>query len=220
MSQMKPWTYSGLSGFESCPHKYYRLRVKKDVVEPPSEHATWGEAVHKAFENAVSKGEKMPFEMERFQPIADKLSALPGTKLCETKMAINRAFNIVDWWDPAAWSRGIADLLILDGDTASVIDYKTGKRRPTEQLQLYAGYVFAKYPEVERVDTAFVWVKDKTMDKETHLRKDVSKIWQPFVSRAARLEEAYEKDNWPCRPSGLCNGWCPVTDCTFCRCKK
>ena len=133
-------------------------------------------------------------------------------------MAVDKNFQPADWDN--AWSRGIADLVIINGNKAAIFDHKTGKRKPTEQLMLYAGYTFAMYPDVDYVTTGFVWLKDKKIDKQAFTRGQVSEIWLEFLPRVRKLELAYEKDNWPCRPSGLCHGWCPAKTCEFYRSKK
>lgn len=207
------WTYSQLDKFETCPRQFFHVRVAKDIVEPPSEQAIWGEKVHTALENRVKDGVALPEGMTQWEGLAKKLAAMPGEKLCEQKMAVDDSFQPADW--KTSWSRGIADLLVVHKDHAAVMDYKTGKRKLTEQLMLYAGYTFAHYPEVNTVTTGFVWLKDKKIDKETYKREDVSKIWNTFLPRVRKLELAYEKNAWPCRPSGLCRGWCPVKTCEF-----
>ncbi len=73
----------------------------------------------------------------------------------------------------------------------------------------------AHFPEVEEVETGFVWLKDKKIDKERFTREDIPKIWQEFLPRVIKLESAYERDSWPCKPSGLCKGWCPVKTCDY-----
>ena len=207
------WTYSQLDKFETCPRQFFHVRVAKDVVEPPSEHAIWGEKVHTALENRVKDGTPLPEGMTQWEGLAKKLASMPGEKHCELKMSVDSSFQPADW--KQAWSRGIADLLVVHNYHAAVMDYKTGKRKLTEQLMLYAGYTFAHYPEVNTVTTGFVWLKDKKIDKETFQREDVAKIWNTFLPRVRKLELAYEKNAWPCRPSGLCRGWCPVKTCEF-----
>lgn len=208
---MGAWTYSHLDAFESCPKKFYHLKVAKDVVEPPGEAAEWGKRVHLAFEEFVRDGVCMPDGMQHWQPLAAKIARLPGLKLCEHQMAIDRAFQPAPWSD--AWSRGIADLVVVDGKKAATLDYKTGKRKLTHQLHLYAAYIFHHWPEVEQVRTGFVWLRDKKIDWEVHQRGDIPAIWQSLLPRVAKLESAYARDSWPSRPSGLCRGWCPVTQC-------
>jgi predicted RecB family nuclease len=212
------WTYSQLDKFETCPRQFYHVRVKKDFPEPPTEATIWGEKVHKALELRVKEGTPLPEGMTQWEGIANKFAGLAGEKYCELQMAVDRNFQPADWNN--AWSRGIADLLIVNGDKAAVFDHKTGRRKPTEQLMLYAGYTFAMFPDVEYVTTGFVWLKDKKIDKQEFTREQVSEIWLEFLPRVRKLEMAYEKDNWPCRPSGLCHGWCPAKSCEFYRSKK
>lgn len=131
---MPPWTYSQLDSFETCPRKFYHLKVARDIVEPPSPHAEWGTRVHTAFEEWIKNGSPLPEGMTQWQSLAEKLAKLPGEKLCEQKMALDKNFQPTDW--KTSWTRGIADLLVIHKDRAVVADYKTGKRKPTEQLDL------------------------------------------------------------------------------------
>lgn len=207
------WTYSQLDSFESCPKKFYHLRVAKDFVEPRNEAALWGERVHTAFENFINDGEVLPEGMEHWQTLANKIAKLPGQKLTEEKLAIDKNFQPADW--KQAWSRGIADLIIIHGKQAVVMDYKTGKRKPSEQLELYAAYIFHHYPKVDKVTTGFVWLKERKIDWKSIERSGVPDIWQGILPRVAKLTSAYDRDKWPARPSGLCKGWCAVTSCEF-----
>lgn len=207
------WTYSQLDKFETCPRQFYHVRVARDVSEPPTEATIWGERVHTALEERVRDGTPMPEGMTQWEPIAAKLSALPGEKHCEIQMCVDKAFQPAPWKE--GWSRGIADLLIVNGSQAAVFDHKTGKRKPSEQLSLYAAYTFAHYPQVNEVQTAFVWLKDKKLDKQIWTRDQIPEIWAGFLPRVAKLESAYERNSWPPRPSGLCKAWCPVMTCDF-----
>ena len=197
--QMPPWTYSQLDSFETCPRKFYHLKVARDIVEPPSPHAEWGTRVHAAFEDWIKNGSPLPEGMTQWQSLAEKLAKLPGEKLCEQKMALDKNFRPTDW--KTSWTRGVADLLVVHKDRAVVADYKTGKRKPTEQLDLYAAYTFAHYPQVKVVTTAFVWLKDRKIDKKEVTRGEVPIVWSGFLPRVRKLESAYERDSWPERPS-------------------
>lgn len=207
------WTYSQLDSFESCPRKFYHTKVLRDVIEPPTVHSEWGTKVHSAFENFVLTGEVLPEGMEQWQNIATKIAMLPGEKLAEHKFAIDRNFQPADW--KASWSRGIADLVVLHNNKAAVFDYKTGKRKPSEQLDLYAVYVFHHFPHIDSVSTNYVWLKERKIDRKTLNRPDTPNVWQAILPRVSKLESAYQRDSWPARTSGLCRGWCPVTSCEF-----
>ena len=212
------WTFSQLEKFETCPRQYYHVRVKRDIVEPPTEATMWGERVHTAMEHRIKDGTPLPEGMTQWEGLAKKLAAMPGTKMCEQQMALDRDFRPCDW--KSAWTRGIADLLVVNGASAATLDYKTGKRKLTHQLMLYAGYTFATYEQVNTVTTGFVWMRDKKIDKEIFTRDQVPMIWQTFLPKVRKLENAYDRDSWPCRPSGLCKGWCPVKSCEFYKEKK
>ena len=209
---MGSWTYSRLSAFETCAKQFYHTKVLKDVVEGDTVATLWGKKVHTAFENAIEKNEPLPEGMTQWQSIADKFARLPGEKLVEYKFAVDKNFQPTDWDN--AWSRGIADLIVRHKDRVLVADWKTGKKKPTEQLDLYAGYIMAKWPETKSIQTAFVWLAPKQMTKKTlDAETAVPIIWQGFVPRVRRMERAYEQDTWPAKPSGLCKGWCPVKTC-------
>lgn len=210
---MQAWTFSSLDKYETCPRQYYHLRVKRDIVEPPTDATKWGEKVHTAMEYRVRDGTALPEGMTQWEGLAAKIAAIPGEKLCEQKMSVDKNFQPAEW--SAAWTRGIADLLVVNGATAVCLDYKTGKRKLTDQLALYAGYTFAHYPQVNTVTTGFVWMKDRKIDKEAFTRVEVPMIWRKFLPKVHKLELAYEKDKWLPRPSGLCRGWCPVKTCEF-----
>jgi ATP-dependent exoDNAse (exonuclease V) beta subunit len=151
--------------------------------------------------------------MTQWQPLVDRVKKLPGDKFTECRLALDSSFKPAPW--KASWTRGVIDLLVVNGEEAAVIDYKTGKFKPSEQLHLYAGYVFSHYEQVQAVKTAFVWLKEKRFSRETIQRKDLPSVWVPLLERAKKLQSAYERNSWPARPSGLCRGWCPVTKCEF-----
>ena len=207
------WTFSQLEKFETCPKQFYHVRVAKDIIESQTEATLWGSRVHTAMEDRIRDGTPLPEGMEQWEGFAKQICAMPGEKLAEEKMALDKSFQPAEWDN--AWTRGIADLLIVHGNKAATLDYKTGKRKLTNQLMLYAAYTFAHYPEVETVTTGFVWLRDKKIDRETFTRADLPAIWALFLPKVHKLNAAYEKDYWIARPSGLCNGWCPVKSCEF-----
>lgn len=215
---MKPWSYSTLTRFETCPRQYYEVKVAKNFIEVESEQQLWGKEVHTAFEDSIKSNGVIPLpeKMNQWQPLVDKVLAMSAREiLAEVPVALDANFRAVDWDSEQCWTRGVIDLLVIGDTTAVVIDWKTGKRKPTQQLKLYAAYVFAMYPRVDVVHAAFAWLPSKQMDKESIARSEAPTIWQGFIERVARLRSAHERDSWPERPSGLCNGWCPVSTCQY-----
>ena len=210
--KMPPFTYSRLNDFETCAKKFYETKVAKNYVEGDTVATLWGTKVHTAFEESLLNGTPLPEGMTQWQSLADKFARLPGEKLVEYKFSIDKNFQPTEW--DGSWSRGIADLIVKHKDRVLIADWKTGKKKPSEQLDLYAGYIKAKWPETKVIQTAFVWLQSKQMTKKTYDADEaVPIIWQGFIPRVRRMERAYEQDAWPAKPSGLCRGWCPVKTC-------
>jgi len=122
MSASYTWSYSSLDLFKQCPQKYYRLRVVKDIKDPPAEHLTYGLAVHKAAEDYIGGGVPVPEQYAFIVPTLDKLKAMSGEKHCEMRLGLTKNLDPCGFFDKAVWWRGVADLIIIDGDSAKVFD--------------------------------------------------------------------------------------------------
>ena len=98
-------------------------------------------------------------------------------------------------------------------------DYKTGKVKPeSSQLELFAAMKMSEDKTINRAKTMFIWLQHgKTTVQDVH-RDDVPTIWGNFMARVNRLDNAFQQDKWPAKPSGLCREWCPVgkKHCEFC----
>lgn len=210
------WSYSSLDLFKQCPHKYYRLRVKKDIVEPESEAMRYGTAVHKAAEDFIKHGTPIPPQYAFMQGPLETLRAKDGEKLCEYRMGLTRGLAPCDFFDKEVWWRGIADLIVLQEDRAWVVDYKTGrssKYADTKQLELMALGIFKHFPQVKKVKAGLLFVIANDFVKADFNQRDEGVYWRPWLDDTARLEKAIELDVWNPRPNFSCKNWCPVKDC-------
>lgn len=209
------WSYSGISLFKQCPKKYHRLKVVKDIVEPPQEHLNYGLEVHKAAEDYIRDGVPIPAKYGFIQEQLDKLVAIQGEKHCELKMALTREFEPCDFDATNAWWRGIADLIIVDGDKAYLVDYKTGKSAKyadTGQLELLALAMFKHFPEVKRIKAGLLFVVAKEFVKAEY-SKEASQGWVKWLQDTHRLESAMTTNVWNANPNFTCRNYCPVLDC-------
>lgn len=210
-------SYSAIKLYENCPLRYYRQRVVKDVVDEGGEASKYGERQHALLENRL-KGEPLPNDAVSYEPLCKAVEhASKGGELhVEKELVLNQNLEPTGWWDADAWLRSKLDVLVLKGDTALVMDWKTGKRRPDMfQMELFAVQVFKHYPEVMQVKTSLVWLKTNEMDTEVYDRPVANKIWTDVMTRIRRIYESVEHDKWPAKPSGLCR-YCPARfDCDF-----
>lgn len=210
------WSFSGLKDFIGCPKRYQEVKVLKNFEQKFNEAAHYGNKVHEALEKYVKDGTELPLNYQQFKAWADALIQLPGQKLTEHRMALTVDRQPCTWAAKDMWVRGIADLLIIDGEHARVIDYKTGSERYPEpkQLKLMALLVFSHYPEVKKVSGALMFIMKNVIIDEEYTRDMIDELWAAFTPDLERLSQAYENNVWPANPSALCR-FCPVNTCQF-----
>lgn len=204
-----------MSLFQQCPKKYYHLRVVKDIVEPTSEQMNYGLMVHKAAEEYVRDGTPIPPQFGYMQNALDKLKSMQGTIHCEYKLGLTRDLEPCGFNAPNVWWRGIADLLVVDGNTARIIDYKTGKNTypDTKQLELLSLATFRHFPEVTIVKAALFFVVHPALIKETYRAEDQHERWKKWFGQSEQLDVSIKHDVWNAKQNFTCRNWCPVISC-------
>jgi hypothetical protein len=210
------WSYSSLELFMQCPHKYYRLRIKKDVTEPPTDAIRYGLDVHKAAEDFIKDGTPIPEKFSFIEPALTKLRNYKGEHLCEYRMGLTRNLEPCSFYDKKVWWRGIADLIVLQGDTAKLVDYKTGKSSKyadTKQLEVLSLAIFRHFPQIKKVKGGLLFVVANEFVKDEYEADAGDVYWQRWLTNTARLEKAFEVNVWNPRPNFSCKSWCAVKDC-------
>jgi len=217
MSVKYTWSYSSLDLFKQCPQKYYRLRVLKDVKDPPAEHLNYGLAVHKAAEDYIGKGVPIP---EKYVAILktslDRLIAMEGEKHCELRLGLTQGLEPCGFFAPDVWWRGVADLIIINNDSAYVVDYKTGKSSKyadTKQLELLSLAVFKHFPQVKKIKGGLLFVVANDLIKANYEQDKAGVYWTKWLEDTGRLEAAIANDVWNAKPNFTCRQYCPVHDC-------
>ena len=210
------WSYSSLKEYQNCPKKYHEIRVLKNYTVKETEQMRYGTEVHKALEDYVRDGVELAKNYQRFKPFVDKLISIPGEKYCEYEMALTYNREPCDFKSEDRWVRGIADLVIVDGDYAFIVDYKTGSNKypDPKQLRLMALMLFTYFPDVKKIKAGLLFVMHNSFISEEYLRKDMDKSWAMFEQPLKRLESSYDNDKWQANPTPLCK-WCPVQSCEF-----
>jgi len=210
------WSFSSLKQFINCPRQYYEVKVLQNYKQKESVQMIYGTEVHKALEEYVKNNAELPKNYQRFKPMVDAVAAIPGTKLTEYKMALDTDKKVCDFDDEKRWVRGIVDLLIVDGDRAFIVDYKTGSNRypDPKQLTLMSLMTFTHFPEVKSISAALLFVAHNSLVPKEYTRDDQELMWHSFGQDLARLEIATRTNKWSKNPTPLCR-WCPVVTCEF-----
>lgn len=210
------WSFSGLKDFTTCPRQYNEVKIHKRFTKKVTEQMNYGTVVHKALEDYVRDGTPLAKNYERYRVMVDPLLEIEGTRHPELKMALREDKTPCDFDDPDYWVRGIVDFLVIDGDTAYIVDYKTGSARypDLKQLKLMALMTFAHHHSVRKIKAGLLFVAHNMFIDENYSREQTDDLWEFFTPSLTRLRIAMDTDAWAANPSPLC-GWCPVTTCQY-----
>lgn len=200
--------------FEKCRKKFYHLKVKKDVKEPDNQWQADGKFVHDALFKYVIDGVPLPVQLRHMQASADRALQLPhDQKFGEMKLCLTSKLQPADFFAKDAWVRAVLDLLLINGDMAFLIDWKTGKQKPGfDQLKLAAAILSRYMPEINQFVLIYAWLKDNEFTRETIHKDNLKQVWLDFLPRAAEIDKAEQTTDFPSNPTPLC-GYCPVTSC-------
>lgn len=218
MAKQWSWSFSKLKNFETCPKRHYEIDLAKNYSEPvePGGALDWGNRVHDAFKKTLKGLAPLPPEMVTYQRWIDAVLAGPGELMVEQKYAITKDFQKTEYFAPNAWYRGIGDAVRINGPVGLIVDWKTGAIKvDSVQLMLMAQCLFSHYPQLQRVRSEFIWLKDDCNTPEVYSRQDLANAWIGLLDRVHSMEHAAITQTYPPRPSGLCKSYCPVSSCPY-----
>jgi hypothetical protein len=204
-------SYSFLNTWSTCAHQAARRYIIKDLPkEPESPEMKWGNEVHKAMEWRLKGEAELTLEMP-YEPFAAALDGR-GVKP-EQMLGITSGGKPVDFWDGSTWLRGKLDAPVVDGPTALLLDWKTGKvREDPYELEIGALLLQAKHPKIKTIVGRYVWLKENRLG-ETHDCSDTQRTFNFVHDTMDEVEHAIKMEKFDKTPGPLC-GWCPVTDCS------
>ena len=213
---MIKWSFSSLKDYVNCPRQYYEVKVAKNFTKYPTQQMLYGSAVHKALEDYVTESKPLEKNYERYQPMLDALLEIDGERYPEYRMALNMDLEPCKFGASDYWVRGIVDLLVVGGDTAHIVDYKTGSAKypDVKQLKLMSLMTYAHFPAVQTIRAGLLFVAHDVFIDQEYTREQSGELWKDFLPDLERLKMSYDNDKWPENPTPLC-GWCPVTTCQF-----
>jgi hypothetical protein len=212
------WSYTALSTFLKCPRQAAHRFVYRDVPQPESDAMRFGSDVHKALEERLREGKPLTVSFVRWEPLArsvDRARRDGQGVVFEEKVAVDRSWKSTGFFSDIAWGRGVLDLAMVGNRAAVLLDWKTGKPKDDPlQLDIFAAFALARWPHLEEITAAFVWLQQDAPGKAVrYTRASIETTTIPEVTKLVdKMEQAEMTDHWPARRSPLC-GWCPVTSC-------
>ena len=204
------WSFSSLKTFQQCPKKYYHTKIAKDIVEPDTQATLYGKTAHTVAEEYIRDGVPIPEQFAYMQATLDVLKDIPGDKLCEVKLGLTKNLESCDFDAPNVWWHGVADLVIINKKTGS----KNARYADVKQLDLVACGLFAKFPEIQKVKSALLFVVSKEFVRAIHHSEMMPKYIEPAARDVARIEAALENGVWNPIQGPLCK-FCSVRECEY-----
>jgi hypothetical protein len=206
-------SHSSIKDFQGCARRYHQVKILKRFKSQPTEATMYGNLVHEVFEKYLMEDAPLPDHLSKHQPVLDKIKTMPGYRHCELKLGMRQDFTPCGFFDKDVWFRGIPDLLVVNGSTAWVGDWKTGKSSryaDTSQLELMAAMTMVHFPEVQKVKGMLFFIVPNDVILSMYKREQLPDILSKWAGHAFVVEEHLKNDVWNASPSGLCK-FCPVS---------
>ncbi len=204
VNPIKAWSYSRLSGYESCPrqHKYRNIDKRP---EPKSPAMLRGIKIHHEAARFLSgKIDQFPHSCAKFKDqFYDLLRLNP---IIEQRWSFTKDWKPTTWMSKQVWLRATMDVgVVYDDMTAEVIDHKTGKRYDddySDQLALFAAVIMKKFPDkIEHVTTR-MWYLDSGDEVIQEFTK--GEAMERLSNIVERAEIMMTTDRFPPRPTFKC----------------
>jgi hypothetical protein len=184
------WSYSRWRTYTTCPSQAkYKFIDKLKEDEGPA--LVKGKRIHTECELYLTgRGEITPAMMQ-FEEEFSELYDSPNLA-AEQEWAYTREWAPSDWFAPTTWCRVKLDAKFQAKSRMTVIDFKTGKIRPIDEIQLtlYALGAFMGDGKINEVETE-LWYLDhgeiisRTFKRRTHakgLQRDWEDKTKPMLS--------------------------------------
>lgn len=202
---------TSLQTFLTCPRQYEAKYITHEVTFKSNEHAVFGDLVHKSIEDYLKNKTPLPSILQPLLPTLDKMGeVLYGA---ETKLAVDKSGNSVEFFDKKAYQRCIVDAILTNTDKSIVvcIDWKTGKKRDASmQHDFIKKCAKAKFPNAKIV-TLFLYLFAGEYDRQEYYGQALVEL----DNNMNELQKAYANNSFPPKRSGLCVKWCGVLSCAL-----
>lgn len=212
---MIAWSYSRLSSYERCPKMFHHHNILKDVPFIENEAMKNGRNMHTILENQVqheiNNTATYNPQIDHVKPLITNFVRMHDKKVkTELQLAFTRDLEVCSWFSKTAWFRSIFDAIGIKGKKASIIDWKTGQvRKDVDQLDLFTLAAFLKWPQVEEVSTALVFIDHKVVTPARVTTRDqYPHLLRQFEDRSEMIQISAEKNEWVASPGSWCNWQC------------
>lgn len=206
------WSYSLLHTFRDvCAHQGEARYISKTIQFVETPETRWGNQVHAAFEHRVGGGKPLPIEMQQWERFARPFDGRGA--VTEQWYYVDTSGKACDRFAPAKFGHGKIDLVLLNGETAYLNDWKSGSSKYEDpfELEVNAVLLHAKYPHLKSIVGTYTWLKEERVSK-TYDLSNTAKTWNEICSIMATVYNYRQIAEFPKKQGPLCS-WCQRWDC-------
>jgi len=204
---MRPWSYSRLSCYESCPLQYqYRYVEALPSPRPSSAAASRGSDIHELCEAYLKDELKMyPPEIQKVSSHAMMLKTKKA--IPEQRLAVNDKWEPAEWDDKDVYMRGIIDVIYTEDGVVHVQDWKTGQIYDShkDQLSSYVAIAAAHHPEAKEYRVRAIYIDQGVVSVPVTTTSDRVKPIRLLLD--GRIQAAEADTIFPTRSGSACK-WC------------
>jgi hypothetical protein len=203
-----PLAYTKLKAFENCPRQGYARYISKTYPFVKTPDMEKGIKMHAMFESRVKNDTPFPAEFSWCDDFMPSRNSDTRVYAAECSLGIESDNSACSFFESSCYFRGKIDLLNIEGDTAFLIDWKTGKPyEDPDELNLHAMLAKAHYPDVKHWRGMYVWLREKRIGDMHTLSP--GKTYHKLLDRVSKLKIG----DFP-RKNPLCP-WCDLTSCEY-----
>lgn len=210
--QLIAWSHSRNNTYVDCAKQFHELNVLKSVPYEQGEPQKEGVRVHEALERRLANGIALPEKYARYERLIQTIIDMPGITYGERDMALDANLKPCGYFDKSTWVRATIDAikLVPERRFAWFGDYKNGKVTVDEdQLKLYAAMGFHTFPEIDTIQTTYIFLQHNITPGKTYTRSQLPELWRELLPVPMAIQKAAATNYWPAKPSRKC-GYCSV----------
>jgi hypothetical protein len=186
------------------------LKHVDGLKEPENDAMKRGKDVHKKAEKYAS-GElkKRPKELDLFAEEFKYLRRIRKRLELEERYATNAKWESTGFFSGDTWCRVVFDVIYAErnGDVIEIIDHKTGKVRPENdvQLDLDAAVAAACFPDAKIINCSFWYLDWGEEVRKTYTREEALALQKHFDKDTKKM---LADRTFKPTPGNACR-WCP-----------
>jgi len=200
-----PYSHSKIGCYEDCPHKFFLKYIKKIKITLEPKFFEKGNFYHKVLEKypeipkfnfKYSTEEKQELYLKNILAFIENEHT---KELLENSFGAEIEFKFDESLEPtniSKWKSGLYGYIDYVGKTATeihIVDWKSkdhGSRFPTnkKQLEMYAAWIFAVRPNLQKIICEFAYIEDIKFETFTFTREDGELFTQDIINRIDVIE--------------------------------